>query len=148
MDRVEPLRPLLRSWLMREWLEGKALESALRQVIRHLLRALKHRDCQWILQPRDSAQSEIAFTTVIDNRLVNLRVDRTFVEDGVRFIIDYKTAKPLKQESRADFRERQIREHAAQLKRYAIAFQQLEDLPITAALFLTSTPELVSVPLE
>ena len=148
IEQVERLRPLLRSWLMREWLEGQALESALRQAAGHLVRALGHRDCQWILQPRDSAQSESAFTTVSDNRLVNLRVDRTFIEDGVRFIIDYKTAKPLKQESRVDFRERQIREHSPQLKRYATAFRQFEDIPITAALFLTSTPELVTVPLE
>ena len=145
--RIESLRPLLHHMLMREWLEGKALESAFRQVIRHLIRALKHRDCQWILKPRDSAQSESAFTAVIDNRLVNLRVDRTFVEDGMRFIIDYKTAKRLRQETRVDFRDRQIQEHAPQLRRYASAFQQYEDLPITAALFLTSTPELVRVPL-
>ena len=145
--RVEKLRPLLHRWLMSEWLEGKALESASKQVIRHLIRALKHRDCQWILKPRDSAQSESAFTAVFDNRLVNLRVDRTFVEAGRRFIIDYKTARPLRQESRADFRERQIREHTPQLKRYATAFYQLEELPITAALFLTSTPELLRVPL-
>lgn len=145
--RVQELRPLLHAWLTQEWLEGKALDSALRQVIRHLVRALKHRDCQWILSPHDSARSESALTTLIDNRIVNLRVDRTFIEKGTRFIIDYKTAKPRRKETRVEFRERQIREHAPQLQRYAAAFQQLEKLPITAALFLTHTPELLKVPL-
>ncbi len=147
-SKMETLRPLLQRWLMQEWLEGKALESALRQVTRHLVRALKHRDCQWILKPRDSARSESALSAIVDHRLANLRVDRTFIEDGTRYIIDYKTARPRRKETRVKFRERQIREHSPQLLRYAAAFQQLEKRPIIAALFLTSTPELLTVPLE
>ncbi len=111
------------------------------------MRTLHHPQGAWILKPRASGESESAFSLVIDNRLANLRVDRTFVEDGIRYIIDYKTATPRRKESRADFCARQIREHEAQLGRYQAVFAALDKKPIVTALFLTSLPELVEVPL-
>ena len=146
--RMEYLRPLLRRWLMREWLEGGVLKRALRDAEDHVLRALRHKECEWILCTRDSAESERDYSAFIDNRLVNVRVDRTFVENETRFIIDYKTAEPRRSESQEAFRERQIREHRPQLETYARVFRTLEDRPIKAALFLTSIPELVSVALD
>ena len=146
--RVHRMGPLIRRWLLREWLEGQTLESALRQANRHLLRALKHKDCQWILGPRQSAESERDFSAFLDNRLVNIRVDRTFIEAGKRFIIDYKTSSPRARESRLDFRKRQAEEHRPQLQAYARVFRELEDRPVEAALFLTSTPELVRVAID
>lgn len=147
-SRMARLRPLLRRWLMREWLEGAVLKSALREAEKHLLRALGDKDCEWILRPRDSAASEQDYAAFIDNRLLNIRVDRTFVEHETRFIIDYKTAQPRSNESQAQFRERQVREHRPQLETYARVFKALEDRPVEAALFLTSTPELVRVAMD
>ena len=112
------------------------------------MRALRHKDCQWILQPRKSAQSERDFTAFLDNRLLNVRVDRTFIEDGTRYIVDYKTSRPRAKESRQDFRERQVREHRPQLQAYARVFKELGEEAVEAALFLTSTPELVRVALD
>ena len=145
--RLNEIRPLIRRWLMREWSGALKFEGLLSQVIRQLERALAHDDCRWILARRSSAQSEADFCALIEGRLVNLRVDRTFVEDGIRYVIDYKTARPRAQESRTEFRTRQIGEHRTQLARYASVFAKIEALPVVAALFLTSTPELVRVPL-
>ena len=146
--RIDALRPLLRRWLMRDAVGHRGLERMQAQVIRHLTRALAHRDGRWLLAPRASARSEASFAAFVDGRLLHLQVDRTFVEDGTRYIIDYKTARPRAKESRTAFRARQLKEHEAQLARYARIFTEIETLPVVAALFLTSTPELVRVPLD
>ena len=146
--QIERMQPLLKHWLAREWIDETTLQAALKQASRHLVRALRHKDCQWILRPRESAQSERDFTAFLDNRLLNVRVDRTFIEDGTRYIVDYKTSRPRAKESRQDFRERQVREHRPQLQAYARVFKELGEEAVEAALFLTSTPELVRVALD
>ena len=146
--QIERMQPLLKHWLAREWIDETTLQAALKQASRHLVRALRHKDCQWILRPRKSAQSERDFTAFLDNRLLNVRVDRTFIEDGTRYIVDYKTSRPRAKESRQDFRERQVREHRPQLQAYARVFKELGEEAVEAALFLTSTPELVRVALD
>ena len=46
----------------------------------------------WILDAHQDASCELALTAVLDDRPVNIVLDRTFVENGVRWIIDYKTS--------------------------------------------------------
>ena len=140
--------PLLQRILMQDAADASVATRLLPQAVRHLRRALRHKDCQWILAKRASAQSEAGFSAHLGGRLVNLRVDRTFLEDGTRYIIDYKSARPRAKESRAKFRARQIAEHEGQLERYARVFKEIEGLPVVAALFLTSIPELLKVPLR
>ncbi|MCY4322937.1 MAG: UvrD-helicase domain-containing protein [Gammaproteobacteria bacterium] len=147
-DRIDEIKPLLRRLLMQDSCDASVATRLLPQVVRHLVRALRHKDCQWILTQRESAQSEASFSAYLNGRLVNIRIDRTFVENGTRYIIDFKTARPRAKESRAMFRARQIAEHEGQLTRYARVFNEIEQLPVVAALFLTSTPELLRVPLS
>ncbi len=146
--RVDEITPLLQRILMQDAADASVATRLLPQAVRHLRRALRHKDCQWILAKRASAQSEAGFSAHLGGRLVNLRVDRTFLEDGIRYIIDYKSARPRAKESRAKFRARQIAEHEGQLERYARVFKEIEGLPVVAALFLTSIPELLKVPLR
>jgi len=145
--RIHEIEPVVRRSLMQGTSDASLEKRLLPQAIRHISRALQHKDCQWILGKRESGQSEASFSAYLSGRLVNVRVDRTFVEDGIRYIIDYKTARPRSKESRTDFRARQIAEHEGQLARYARIFNAIESRPIIAALFLTSTPELLKVPL-
>ena len=62
-------------------------------------------------------------------------VDRTFVTDGVRWIIDYKTAEPDEDEPLEAFIQRQISQYKGQLNNYAEIFRQMSDTPIKKALY-------------
>ncbi|MDP2823197.1 MAG: DNA helicase, partial [Sulfuritalea sp.] len=63
------------------------------RVARMLATALASADGRWVLRRRTAAAAELALTSVGAGGMAETRVvDRSFVEDGVRWIIDYKTA--------------------------------------------------------
>jgi ATP-dependent exoDNAse (exonuclease V) beta subunit len=58
-----------------------------------LATTLASADGQWVLRRRTTAAAELALTRVGAGGTGETRVvDRSFIEDGVRWIIDYKTA--------------------------------------------------------
>ena len=63
---------------------------------------------------RESTQVEAEYS---DNSK-NIIIDRLFIEDGVLWIIDFKTASPTKDESIDTFIERQKNSHQEQLQEY------------------------------
>ena len=72
-------------------------------------------------------------------------VDRTFVEDGVRWVIDYKFAAPETGEQTRDFVRRQIASYQAQLRHYANLYRHMEQLPVRCALYFPQIPLFVEV---
>jgi len=92
---------------------------------------------QWILSGEHSdAACELALSGIIDGQLLNAVVDRTFVDqDGVRWIIDYKSgyADPDEIEKFLAHEAEQYREH---LGSYRQLFEQLGEHNIRAALYL------------
>jgi hypothetical protein len=72
-------------------------------------------------------------------------IDRTFIDqEGVRWIIDYKTGAP-KDGNETEFVERQSILHAPQLIQYKELFGKLESRQIRTALLFTSIPKLVEI---
>jgi hypothetical protein len=100
-------------------------------------RTLDHETGQWLLSSRHTdAACELALAGVIDGQLVNVVVDRTFIDaDGVRWIIDYKSGYHAGAELDEFFAQESER-YQAQLGRYRALFEQLEKRPVTAALYL------------
>lgn len=70
-------------------------------------------------------------------------VDRSFIHEGTRWIIDFKTSHAPSGISNEAFIEQQITEYRPQLERYAELFRGFESKPQTLALFLVSTNELI-----
>lgn len=62
-------------------------------------------------------------------------IDRTFLLNGERWIVDYKLASPEGMQSRDDFIAGQIQRYSPQLNLYASLFAKLSTAPITAALY-------------
>lgn len=62
-------------------------------------------------------------------------VDRTFVDDGYRWVIDYKSSQPDETESLEVFLEREVETYRQQLQRYRHVFEQIESNPIKTALY-------------
>ncbi|MCM2287916.1 MAG: UvrD-helicase domain-containing protein [Sulfuritalea sp.] len=92
-QRIAQRQPGFERWLTgRGWSAAEAQSGASR-VARMLHTALASVDGQWVLRRRADAAAELALAGAGPGGTVATRVvDRSFVEDGVRWIIDYKTA--------------------------------------------------------
>jgi len=92
-DRLRRARPSICAALRGLGLSGGQVEEGGDRVERALLNVLGDRRARWIFDSNHSdARSEYRLAARIDGELRNVAVDRTFVEDGVRWIIDYKTS--------------------------------------------------------
>lgn len=90
---------------------------------------------RWLLQANTDAFSELELTSAQDGALVRRTIDRTFVDEGVRWIVDYKSSEPRSEETLEEFRERQSRSYAPQLRSYRELFQQMEERAVRCALY-------------
>ncbi len=101
-----------------------------------------------LCQPGKSSDSDTSSRQTTQGRAAirEFVVDRTFVDaQGVRWIIDYKSSTPGKDETLEEFKEQQQQRYARQLHNYRYLFSQIEDRAITTALYLTSVQQLVII---
>ena len=100
---------------------------------------------QWVLQSREGASNELQIESLGDDKAQVRKkiIDRTFVEDGVRWIVDYKT---MAFESNADEAIWKVaaEQYRQQLEGYASLFIA-EGLPIKLAVYFVSVGQLVTL---
>ncbi len=131
---VEASRAVLCRELELLGLERRDARRAADTVEQALARVLSDERGRWILGARAEAQSEVELTTVRDNRVERFKVDRTFVEDGVRWIVDFKVGTHEGSELGA-FLDAEVERYRPQLERYAAAMALIDPRPIKAALY-------------
>jgi ATP-dependent helicase/nuclease subunit A len=97
---------------------------------------------QWILQNHEQAQCEqaLGYHHKESNHAGTSVLDRTFIDQGIRWIIDYKFSMPATGESEPHFIARQITTYQAQLNHYASLYLALEDNPVSCALYFPQMP--------
>jgi ATP-dependent exoDNAse (exonuclease V) beta subunit len=112
------------------------LSNAVSRVDSALSQSLRNERGSWILSDQhQDAKSEYALSSVLNNKLVNVIIDRTFVDaDGNRWIIDYKTGMHSGADTE-EFLDREQERYCRQLERYAAIFSKLEDRPIKLGLY-------------
>lgn len=94
----------------------------------------------WILQPHHDAKSEYAISAVIDNQCHHYILDRTFVdENGIRWIIDYKTA-TLSEGELDVFLQTEYEKYIEKMAMYAKAIQLKDNRPIKLGLYFPAVP--------
>ena len=96
---------------------------------------------RWILSDNHfEIDNEYALSGLIDGRVINVILDRTFVDsDDIRWIIDYKTG--THSGTRVDeFLDREQERYRLQLERYASLMRQIDDRPIRMGLYFPSVP--------
>lgn len=100
-----------------------------------MLRTLRDPRGRWILGPHGDAECELALAGLIDGKLCECILDRTFTDEaGVRWIIDYKTSAHQGGDLE-NFIESEAERYRAQLERYARLMFQREDRPIRLGLY-------------
>ena len=136
VTRIEALRPAMASWLLRRGHDDAAAAAGAGRACQHLTTVLGSEDGQWLLQTREGAAAELALARAEEEGSSLHVVDRSFVSDGRRWIIDYKTAEPVGE------LEAHAEHYRPQLERYASLFAG-EGLPVSLAVFYTAYGRLI-----
>lgn len=137
-ERIGRLRGAMETWLAQQGCGDRDSALGAERTIAILGTALASADGRWVLAPREGAASELALVKLSHGSTPTSRIDRTFVEDGERWIIDYKTATPATDPAThaGGYRE--------QLARYAELFSS-DGLPVRTAILYVALGRLVEV---
>lgn len=133
-ERVVALRAGFRTELALLGVEPREQGPASERVAVALARALTDPDGRWLLGPRSEARAELTLTLRVGAVLEHVRIDRTFVAEGKRWIVDYKTSQHEGGDAEA-FLESEVERYAPQLERYARALWALDGRPVQLGLY-------------
>jgi len=123
-----------RSQLASEGIKGDKADVIIKRACLAIENCLNSKQGQWILDNHPDAQCELAITAVLNDRPVNLVLDRTFVADGTRWIIDYKSSSHSGGDLQG-FLDNEASRYSEQMQRYRQALALTETLPIKTALY-------------
>ena len=132
--RVASMRTALRNALAAEGVGGAELETAEARAVAAVAASVGDGRGRWLLTGHEAAASEVALAGNLDGRIVHCTLDRTFVADGVRWIVDYKVA-THEGGDRDAFLAAEWERYRPQLDRYATLMARLDDRPIRIALY-------------
>jgi len=134
-SRAGALRARCASELERRGVPPAQCGAAADTVILALTHALSDERGRWLLGPRDAAESELRLTGVTGDGIVNVVMDRTFVdEQGARWIVDYKTSGHQGRDIDV-FLDRERERYRPQLERYAALMRTRDDRPVRLGLY-------------
>ena len=116
------------------------ITTALQKIIRAVKNILSDARGQWILDANHIRSAcELAITHAQGNQIdLKLReniIDRTFIAEGTRWIIDYKSSEPAAGQATADFVMQEILAYREQLLRYKVCFTALGEQEIKLGLY-------------
>jgi ATP-dependent exoDNAse (exonuclease V) beta subunit len=118
-------------------------ETAIARIRRGLDNLLADAHGRWLLadHPEGGAEWELGYLDDSGQTRTAI-VDRTFVIEETRWIIDYKLAEPAGDEPQTRFLARQRKAYAEQLARYAALFARRDARPTCTALYFPLLPHL------
>jgi ATP-dependent exoDNAse (exonuclease V) beta subunit len=129
-----------RRQLAHEGVREEKAETIITRASRAIENCLASEQGRWILENHEDARCEYAITAVLEKtgqgsvRPRNLVLDRTFVDNGTRWIIDYKTSSHSGGDLEG-FLENEIQRYREQLQGYSRAIALAETRPIKTALY-------------
>jgi len=130
--------------LATEGVLGSKAEAIVDRASRAIENCLSSTQGRWILDQHEKSGCEMAVTAIIDTQPVNLVLDRTFIEDGIRWIIDYKTSVHSGGDLEG-FLQNESDRYRDQLARYRQAIAITETRPIKTALYFPLLDRLLEV---
>jgi ATP-dependent exoDNAse (exonuclease V) beta subunit len=132
---VRSHRPAYRAVLTNLGVPKGDLAWAIERVEAGLLRTVRDPRGRWVLSNHADAASELPIAGLIDGNLSEVVIDRTFVdENGVRWIIDYKTS-AHEGAGLENFLEQEKDRYREQLERYARLIARRDDRPVRLGLY-------------
>ena len=138
LKKISSLQAQWRRALQAAGISPSQVDSALATVIKAIENTLADPKGQWILSVADG-NSEYSLENHQGGKVKTHIIDRTFVDDGVRWIIDYKTAEPH-QLDQQEFLTEQVQQYLPQLQRYARLLQVNSKQPVKCGLYFPLIP--------
>ena len=133
--RVAALGPGIRSELRSEGVDDAQLAQAGADVLQALRSVIADPRGQWLFDPaHEDAASERALAGIDADAIVHVSLDRTFVVDGMRWIVDFKTGRHEGGDTAA-FLAREEERYRPQLERYARIVRAIDPRPIRLGLY-------------
>jgi ATP-dependent helicase/nuclease subunit A len=139
--KLATLKNAIRRWFKQKAYDDATIELAAKRVHDLLATTLASEQGQWVLQNRESAASELTIEFNNNQTAVKKIIDRTFIEDGIRWIIDYKSI-ALAEDSSETSLKAIATQYQAQLDDYGSLFES-QNLPIQKAIFFVSIGRLL-----
>ena len=133
-DRLDFSEDILRIALRSEGLAGEKLDEAVSRARSALQNTVGDDRGVWILSQHEHDEREYALSAVVEGRVRRFILDRTFVDGGTRWIIDYKTGTHTGSDLDRFLENEQAR-YRAQLEGYASVIQTLDARPIRLGLY-------------
>ncbi len=126
--------------------DGANLQHALEKVAAVMTNVINSQTGRWLLNcEHQQSASELSLMQTSEQDVKESIIDRTFVEGGIRWIVDYKSSEPSAGQSVEDFFAQETKTYAAQLQGYRALMQQTENLAIKTALFFVAFGKLVEM---
>ncbi|WP_298399718.1 UvrD-helicase domain-containing protein [uncultured Azonexus sp.] len=138
-ERLPALVDGWRRWLRAQGLDAAQAEAGADEALSALQTTLISATGRWLLADHPGGGAEQAWTSRDGELTVKHVIDRVFIADGVRWIVDYKTVRATPEELPAraeDFRP--------QLERYAALFAN-DPLPLKLAVWFVLQGRLVEL---
>jgi ATP-dependent helicase/nuclease subunit A len=123
--------------------EEREIAAATARVVAALRSALDDPHGRFVLEAHEDARSELTLTLRSGDVLEHVRLDRTFIADGERWIVDFKTSRH-EGGDRAAFLDSEVERYRPQLDRYAAALAAIERRVVRVALYFPLLKELRS----
>lgn len=134
-EKVHSLRQVFSRQLLELGLLEKELEKGVALVQEALENTLQDRLGRWILAPHRQAKNEYALSGLVKGQVTSVVMDRSFVdEQGLRWIIDYKTSRHTGTDLQGFLDQEQAR-YQGQMEIYARLMQAREQRPIRLGLY-------------
>jgi ATP-dependent helicase/nuclease subunit A len=153
--------PLWQLLLKQQGFSDEDVTRAIQKISKAVHNTLSDSHGKWILDnSHQDSQCELAIThkeaTIKEGLRIDLKlresiIDRTFVTEGIRWIIDYKSSEPHSNQSVTEFMIHESAAYRSQLIRYKSCFVALGETHIKTALYfplLENEPRLTEVALE
>ena len=136
-EKVRNLKPRFKPALQGEGLPLDQAVEALEIGLTAISKVFEDDRGLWILSSHEDAHSEYPLTFFEGNRYIRSVIDRTFIDGGVRWIIDYKTGTHKGGGKNLDiFLDNEEKRYRPQLERYESVLKKYgEKLPIKKALY-------------
>jgi ATP-dependent exoDNAse (exonuclease V) beta subunit len=134
-ERLAGAKPAITAALLRAGVVRDALPQGIARVSAALSNTLGDERGRWLLSPHPEHRCEFAVSAVIDGQVQHVRVDRTFVEDGTRWLIDYKITEQLGGDP-SRFVQMQMDKYRSDMLRYIRVLRAFDPRPVRCALYL------------
>jgi ATP-dependent exoDNAse (exonuclease V) beta subunit len=116
-------------------------QSAANQIAQLLDKTQQDLNFQWLFKERQSTQVEAEFI----HQGKTVVIDRLFIDENILWIVDFKTATPLKNETISQFIIRQKNQHTKQLLFYQEVLTEVYQQPSSCILYCPAVQKIINI---